>query len=66
VSSRTKELKKRKKSSFAIRVVDTKYGIRVLIQQGDNRVWLSERHLTMLFQVLLGKIFEGEERGKSS
>ena len=56
MSSKAKELKKRKKSSFAIRVVDTKYGIRVLIQQGDNRVWLSERHslLQKSYQVTLG------------
>jgi len=39
-----------------------KYGVRVLIRQGDNRVWLNERHLNILFQALLEKIFSVDEK----
>ena len=53
--------KPKKKVSRVIRIVKTKYGLRVLVQQGENRVWLRDRDLALLFQVLLNRIFGEEE-----
>lgn len=49
-------------NSFKVSVLTTKYGVRVLIRQGDNKVWLNERHLNILFQALLEKIFSVDEK----
>jgi len=53
--------KPKKRVSRVIRIVRTKYGLRVLVQQGENRVWLRDRDLALLFQVLLNRIFGEEE-----
>ena len=47
-----------RRNGFEVRVVETRYGLRVLIRQGDNRVWLGERHLAMLFNAILARVFQ--------
>ena len=54
--------KAKKANKFGVSVLTTKYGVRVLIRQGENKVWLSERHLNILFQALLEKIFSKTEK----
>ena len=49
-----------KRVSRIIRIVKTKYSLRVLVQQGENRVWLRDRDLALLFQALLNRIFSEE------
>jgi len=62
-----------KKNGFEVRVIETRYGLRVLVRQGDSKVWLRERDLAVLFNVLLARVFSetpgeansnGGQRGK--
>jgi len=53
-------------NGFEVRVLQTRYGVKVLVRQGDNRVWLNERQLGILFQALMARIFSGEAGGHAS
>ena len=58
------EVKKRRNST-EIRLLETKYGIKVLVRQGDNKVWLNQRHIMTILSAVVGKAFEvkeGEEK----
>jgi len=43
--------------------VETKYGKRILIEQGANRVWLREADLVQLLTLLAGELL-GEKEEK--
>jgi len=56
---------KKRNNGFEVRVIETRYGLKVLVRQGDQKVWLNERHLNILFQALLARVFgEGRRAGK--
>ena len=55
------EKQKGEKNGTEIRVLETRYGLRVLVRQGGNKVWLSEAHLATLFNALLARVFGGKE-----
>ena len=60
--NKEKNSSNQRRNGFEVRVLQTKYGIKVLVRQGDNKVWLSQRHLALLFSTLLAEIFgKGEE-----
>lgn len=50
------------KSNFEVRVVETRYGRRLLIRVGGERVWLGEREVRELFSAMIDAVF-GKNRG---
>jgi translation initiation factor 1 (eIF-1/SUI1) len=48
------------KKVIGIRLVETRYGKRVLIEQGQNRVWLREADVVQLLSVLAREAFGKE------
>lgn len=56
--------KNRKGNNFEVRILETKYGLKVMVRQGNNRVWLNENHLVMVFQAILDRIFKSNENEK--
>ena len=50
------------KNSFEARVVETRYGRRLLVRVGDERVWLGEREVRELFSAIIDAVF-GRNRG---
>ena len=50
-----------KKNSTEIRLVETRYGFRVLIRQGENKVWLNQHHVMAILATVVGKAFEKKE-----
>ncbi|MCD6563827.1 MAG: hypothetical protein J7K23_07955 [Thermoproteales archaeon] len=56
--------KNRKGNNFEVRILETKYGLKVMVRQGNNRVWLNENHLVMVFQAILDRIFKPNENEK--
>ena len=49
-----------------IRLVQTRFGLRVFVKQRDNRVWLSERHIAIIFNAVLEKAFSSREENAAS
>ena len=45
------------KSSFEARVVETRYGRRLLIRVGGERVWLGEREVRELLSAMIDAVF---------
>jgi hypothetical protein len=52
---------KKAKRVIGIRLIETKYGKRVLIEQGQNRLWLREADIVQLLTVLAREAFGKEE-----
>ena len=50
------------KSNFEARVVETRYGRRLLIEVGGGRVWLGERDVGELLSAMIDAVF-GKSRG---
>jgi len=59
------EKSKKERRVFGVRVIETRYGKRVLIEQGANRVWLREADLVQLLTVLVREALgiKEEEQG---
>jgi hypothetical protein len=69
-ASKTKERSASKKARrvLGIRLIETKYGRRVLVEQGQNRVWLREADIVQLLTILAREAFgvkEEENRAKA-
>jgi hypothetical protein len=52
------------KRVLGIRLVETRFGKRILIEQGSNRVWLREADVVQLLSVLAREAFGGKEEEK--
>ena len=65
-----KEMKAETKTSRArtkigIRLVETKFGKRILIEQGQNRVWLREADVVQLLTLLAREVLGAKEEEKA-
>jgi hypothetical protein len=55
------EGKTKAKRVVGVRLIETKYGKRVLIEQGQNRLWLREADIVQLLTILAREAFGKEE-----
>jgi len=53
------------KRVLGIRLVETRFGKRILIEQGQNRVWLREADVVQLLSVLAREAFGVKEEEKA-
>ncbi|MEM2025773.1 MAG: hypothetical protein QXW94_05725 [Desulfurococcaceae archaeon] len=61
---RNDETKERDRVRLGVRLLETKYGRRIVVEQGVNRVWLREADLVQLLTVLAREAFT--ERGREA
>lgn len=60
-AEKEKQGKTKAKRVVGVRLIETKYGKRILIEQGQNRVWLREADVVQLLSVLAREAFGKEE-----
>ena len=56
--AKTTNSKKGRRNATEIRLLETKYGLKVLVKQGSNKVWLNQRHIMAILAAVVGKAFE--------
>ena len=53
-----KSKNKKQRNVFSYTFIDTKYGKRILIVQGDSKIWLREEDLKALLSEILERAFK--------
>ena len=56
----------KRKNTTEIRLLDTKFGVKVLVKQGENRVWLNQRHIITIITAVVGRAFEERSEDKDA
>jgi hypothetical protein len=65
VKSEKKAETKTSRTKIGIRLVETKFGKRILIEQGQNRVWLREADVVQLLTLLAREVLGAKEEEKA-
>jgi len=52
----------KKRNGTEIRLLETRYGVKILVKQGTNKVWLSQNHIMEIFSAILTKAFQSQQK----